>query len=399
MTGSSQKRNLLKLGPAAGVIAIAMCAPPALPEAEAAKISTTYGFVVTSMYHDVVPYDKARCPQGLNQGQQELYLRSTNISEAERKRLSHPDNFRELIWGKPSFNTDGKPMCLDPTGTPLPGMSPPMKVVQGSPSALGLNLDGTNGKGSRGAPVCAHEKFHGLNGERGVDNQFYRVVGCTEGFQQGAGLEQGGYRAAIRNGSWALLINLEHVDNFQNDDDVTVQVYASRDQAPFPNAGKPIPYKSLSVIDGPRYHSTMHGRIRNGVLTTDPTDLRILQAPLTPPGQKSDGHTGLELLIRGARLQLKVSREGATGVLAGYNDLDTYDRNFIQRAGSATNASGTAITLKYSCPSFRTALAQYADGYPDPATKRCTAISIAFSIEATPAFIITDQAPAQTSTN
>jgi hypothetical protein len=40
------------------------------------------------------------------------------------------------------------------------------------------------------------------------------------------------------------------------------------------------------------------------------------------------------------------------------------------------------------CPTFSQAVHRYADGYPDPATGKCTAISTAFDIEAVPAFII-----------
>ena len=73
----------------------------------------------------------------------------------------------------------------------------------------------------------------------------------------------------------------------------------------------------------------------------------------------------------------------ASGLLAGYYDVGTfYDGHVRQMGISAPEEYGLR------CAGVYNALNRLADGYPDPKTGRCTAISSAFRIDAIHAFVI-----------
>lgn len=345
----------------------------------------TLGFVVTAITIDMEDGNPDACPTGMNRSQSEDYL--STIDQAKRTELLHPDNLREYIYGKPSMNDRGNPICLDPSGPLAPSRRLAMLTVQGSGQSYGIDLDGRVARMDRSpAPnTCRHADFIAHNGKPGVDNQFYRVVGCTEGFRKGGIFAQQTFGTEIRNGTWAVLFELSGVDSIQNDDDVTVSIFSSQDPAPFAGGTTPLPYRSLSASSDPRFRATAKGRITNGVLTTSPTDVRFLITQAHP----SPDYPQREVYLRGARLDLKLTADGnAEGNLAGYHDLKSYEENFIRYKGHVGFATGSAFTMKYSCASLQDALWQNADGYPDPETGRCSAISTAFSVKAIPAFVI-----------
>jgi hypothetical protein len=374
------RRPILLALAAAAAAPVAQAAPPA------AAANRTLGFAVTSIYHDIHE-DPAACPKGMNESQNDLYL--TTVSESERKRLLHPDNAREYVFGKPSLNDAGKPICTDLHGPLGAARRPPMRVVAGSGKAFGINLDGQVSRiGRSAAPnTCAHNDFQGLSGERGVDNQFYRVVGCVAGYRKGGIMPEQTFGTEIRNGSWAILIQITDVDDAKNDPAVKVGMFSSQDPAPFPNGLVAVPYKSMSVSDNRRYHAHTSGKIVDGVLITEPVDFHFLVTPEQSPRKELIG--GREIYLRGARLRLGLEPDGtAKGILAGYHDLRSYEENFIRYKGYTNFATGSAAVMKYSCVSLREALHRYADGYPDPKTGRCGAISTAFNVTAIPAFVI-----------
>ncbi len=97
-----------------------------------------------------------------------------------------------------------------------------------------------------------------------------------------------------------------------------------------------------------------------------------------------------EHYIRGARLRLDLDPDGksAKGLLAGYYDLETF-WDYISRA------EYLQAFAHFSCPALYKAAHALADGYPDPDTGACTALSSAFKIEAVGAFVIHPQTTAQ----
>ena len=344
-----------------------------------AASAKTYGFVATYIYHDVYDKNPKACPSGMNQSLAELFV--ANASPAERTYFSNPDHARELIFGKPALNERGQLACLDPDGPIRPALAPPFKVVQGNGPSFGLNLDGR----------VSSKDFQSLDGKPGVDNEFYRVIGCTDGYRPGGILPEGGFGSEMINGSWTFTFEIDDADNLENDNDVTVYFYSAQDAAPFTSERVPIPNRSLSITNDRRYWARAKGKIVNGVLKTEPTDVRFLVAATKGREDNPDGakQNGRDFLLRGGRLELKLQPDGTTeGALAGYNDLATFEQSFIKLGGSRTGSAGSSFVIHYSCPSLKRALVEYADGYPDPKTGKFTAISAAFHIKAVPAFLI-----------
>lgn len=344
-----------------------------------AASAKTYGFVATYLYHDLNDKDPKTCPTGMNQSLAELFV--ANASPADRAYYSNPDHARELIFGKPSLNDRGKPVCLDPDGPLRAELQPPHKVVQGNGPAFGINLNG------RTSP----KDFQSLDGKPGhVNNEFYRVMGCTSGFRPG-GILQEGLVSEMSNGSWTFAFEIDDADNLENDDDVTVLMFSSQDPVPLTSERVPIPDRSLSITNDRRYWSRAKGKIVNGVLKTEPTDVRFLISATKGRESDPDGakQNGRDVLLRGGRLEINLRPDGtAEGALAGYSDLATFEQSFIKMGGSVNGSTGSSFVEHYSCPSLKRALLDHADGYPDPKTGKFTAISAAFHIKAVPAFII-----------
>ena len=295
-------------------------------------------------------------------------LERASVPAAERKRLLLPESLKELE--QKAFHTpDGRDLCAVPDYP-----RPPMHTAQGKIS-YGLDLDGTKDGGATDT-TCAHQKFQGADGGL-VDNQTYRLIGCLSNYRGPPG--ENGYLESLRNsglkdGGTTILFEIMGVKDAKNDSDVQVGIYnGASPMVVDPSGAKMLPYASLTMPPDKRYQAVAHGRIADGVLTTDPTDVHL---------HYDFGGYQREYHIKGARLRLKLAEDGsAKGLLAGY--LDMADVDMTQGTKQAA-----AEMVKYDCPSLIQAIHRLADGYKDPKTGQCTALSTAFQIEAIPAFVI-----------
>jgi hypothetical protein len=328
------------------------------------------GFVLTSFALASHESDPADCPEGLNKSAKDIYLES--LPAAERDRLSKPEAEKEL-WkllyapggnlgpGKRTHNR-----CADPTDFG----SPPLRTIQGK-VAEGMALDGN-------APnTCAHAQFSSPEGKPGIDNQLWRAMGCIRGWRKGADIEKYAHDN-IRAGEYTILLEITGMTDPRSDDHVEVGIYSSTDQVLVDAAGNVLPDSSLQIHDDPRYRAVARGRVVDGVITTDPVDVRLKY--------RSAGYIDTDFYIRGARMRLEPQPDGSIkGMIGGYYDVETLYDGFIRQAQVVTS-----VLLAYSCPAVYSALNQLADGYPDP-TGKCTAISTAYRFDAIPAFVIHDR--------
>ncbi len=141
------------------------------------------------------------------------------------------------------------------------------------------------------------------------------------------------------------------------------------------------------------YRTSMHGRIKDGVLTTDPADLRFYTEVNSLFNDRP---------LKRARLQVTLSETGVIeGYLAGYTPVESvYDMQFgFRNAKNAAGepgpqqlrlhtANGAARVLGYTCQGAYQSLYQHADADPDPQSGRCTSISTQYQIKAIPAFVV-----------
>jgi len=356
----------MHFGPASGGLLGGVLAASLIVATAAA--AETRGFVVTNFAfasHDGGPAD---CPDGLNPSAKDIYLQS--LPPGERERLSRPESEKELwtLLYAPGGNLGPGKRTHNRCADPADFESPPLRTIQGT-VADGMDL----GDGAQGG--CAHQKFTSPDGRPGIDNQLWRVMGCIRGWRRGADIEK--YTLGnIRTGEYTILIEIAEMTDARNSPDVQVGIYASSDQATIDPAGNVLPDASLQIHEDPRYHTVAHGRIVDGVVTTDPVDLRLKY--------RSAGYVDTDFYIRAARLRLELRPDGtATGMIGGYYDIETLYDGFIRQPQVVTS-----VLLSYSCPAVYSALNQFADGFPDPKTGKCSAISTAFRLDAIPAFVI-----------
>ncbi|MEO6092073.1 MAG: hypothetical protein ABIT04_09720 [Novosphingobium sp.] len=335
----------------------------------------TMGFVVTEFVSPIVPGQDA-CPHGTAPRLRELYLRS--LPEAEQARLRLKENELELTKGWHGYAFDGKGanVCSQPdmfNRSPFPAVE--------SRNGMGLDLDG----GATDADTCAHDNFQSPAGERGIDNQEYRALGCTlewRGADGNGGDTLRGMKQFFVSGEWTQVLLLKGVDSLTRDDDVEV-IYANTPDRPvIDTKDNWLPGTSFTISDtGARHRNVLHGRIVDGVLTTDPADIRLAQTW----GQ------GVPRDIRGARstydyqkgrLRLEFQPDGGLrGYIGGYRDV----YNVI--ISTMLGGEGSALSAGIDCSATLATLKKYADGIRDPKSGKCTAVSSAMRMTAIPAFV------------
>src|SRR3546814_4644949 len=76
-------------------------------------------------------------------------------------------------------------------------------------------------------------------------------------------------------GSWGILITLSGVDDIRNDDDVEVGFFANADPIQLSPLRAPLSYGTYAIDQDPRFRAKAHGRIKDGVLPSDPVDVRF----------------------------------------------------------------------------------------------------------------------------
>jgi hypothetical protein len=332
------------------------------------------GFVVASFGGRIVPGADA-CPNGTVPRLRDAYL--LTLPRAERERLKRPENADEwdAAWQAYATNADGANICTHPDMFERPLMP----TVQ-SRYAWGMDLDG----GDPGPDGCPHENFESPDGQQGIDNQEYRVMGCTpevRGGEQGEG--NSGTGQFHRSGEWTQVILLRGVDSLINDDEVEVIYANTADRAVTSQDGEFLPGASYVIdVTPPRNRNVLRGKITDGVLTTEPADIKLAQT-WGQSRQRDLRGARSQYDYRRGRLRLQFHADGSlTGMLGGYRPV------FDLIAAPAIGGLGSATVAGIDCAQQLATARKFADGLRDPKTGQCTAVSSAAQIRAIPAFVI-----------
>jgi hypothetical protein len=361
-------------------------------DAPAGSDGKRQGFVVShfGMALSGAASETGACPRGMTRGPAEIF--SATPEARRRKGEGDTEYSRRLEVGAFSvIIRNGHNMCTNPEAG---GPDPNFRTVTGRDvPAEGIDLDGQlSHVGGPVAPgTCAHDDFRGMAGERDVDNQFFRLVGCSKAFQPTGNV--GGLDASMYAGEWGILITLSGVDDLTNDADVEVGIYANADPIQLSPSRQPLPYATYTTDQDPRFRATTRGRIVNGVLTTDPVSVRFHYVV---------NGMYLERPLDHARLRMTVSPDGTLdGILAGYTPTEVmYDMSYGFRTGKDANGNlanerlrvGTAVgasrVLDHTCNGAYYALKELADGDRNPQTGRCESISTQYRLSAIPAFVV-----------
>lgn len=315
------------------------------------------GYVVSGLYWAVhqTPDGKAECPEGLNDGPRE-HFKALYPENGETYALLDTQIKREADGYFPSL--DQEPFTFHYSQSKI---------------AKGLNLDGK----------VDDNDFVGTEGEKGVDNQLFRVLGCVRGYRAPDGdayFFDNNSLITDRYNRW--LFELTDVDSLVNDDDVTVTTYRGLDGLLKQADGNGMLPGGTQVVDvkwGARYVQTFKGKIVDGVLTTEPHDATF---PWSTFGIPTDRE------MRDMRMQVKVLPTGGQGLIAGYTVLENWYRQTLRSSSTHHQAYG-----QVSLPSVYRALRQAADGHPDPKTGENTTLSSALEVTLTQVHILHPDRP------
>ena len=344
------------------------------------------GFVVTAFSYVLGPdaEETGACPNGMTKNLAEIYaLKPDGRQQPGEVDADYNQRVHEAT-GAMATLPNGDNVCLHPESAPP---DPYFRTLSHSNMPVeGLDLDGV-GADSGDYPA---DDFTSPDGVRGIDNQFYRLMGCSRSFQSNG--QSNGFDTEMLTGSWGILVTLAGIDDLQNDDQVEVGIYANADPIQLSAAREPLGYATYAMDQDSRFRASTSGRIRDGVLYTDPVDVRFHYVV---------NSMRLERPLRHARLQVNLTGKGGLeGFLAGYSPLDAiYDLQYGYRSGRMGNgeqaplklrlgtANGAAFVLGHTCNGGWQALHKLADGDCDE-TGKCTSISTQYRLQAIPAFVV-----------
>ena len=320
------------------------------------------------------------CPKGTIQIlDYKKVLKTSWRTDAEIEKITLPvsaGGLGERIVS-PAMQHRGFRRDIDTYINPFTAPDAGMQQVTGK-IAEGFDLDNNSRTGGFTSP----------EGQRGIDNAFYRVMGCHLSYRGAA------YKGYLTNrgndkmleGLYTMVIRISGNQDPMNDNDATVEIGYSPDKIVRDARANVAPDYSYRMVKSEQY-TKLKARIVNGVVETEQVgELHVPRIGWFPDQMgDADFHKG--------KLKLKIDADGrnASGFVGGYrNWLDLLSENTFAQTGAEQGIRDheDAVGLYY-------ALKRNADGMPDPKTGRNTGISMAYRIKAVPAHVVDPAAPAQ----
>jgi hypothetical protein len=203
------------------------------------------------------------CPLGTNpELDWRTVLKTSYRTDADIDNIMDPEKqLRARVAGIRGPNKED--VYKEPWVVPDPGMTGVTGKI-----AYGFNLDGN-----------AKSGFTGVDGERGVDNQYYRAAGCWMSWR--APTKESHHAKYVNDGmrdgvfTVAMLISGTGTDP-ANDANVTVAFYLSKDKLVKDANGSIARDYSFRVNPDPRFQSVIKARTVNGALeSTERAELRL----------------------------------------------------------------------------------------------------------------------------
>jgi hypothetical protein len=368
------KRHLLAIVGTALIIAIPICTT-----AQQRSGSTNWTKTYVIEWNEPAMYYGAKtgvidpgtdCPNGTNPEIDWIkVLVDAGYTLEEAKWLRNPANpTRSPVHGQNQMAFRGKGRAnvyVNPTSTPDPGL-----VGVSGTLGEGINLDGDEQTG-----------FTSPTGEKGIDNNFYKTLGCWKTYRGPSRLSSGAlqFNDSMRNGAWTtvIVVSGEGADPM-NDDHVKVGFYTSNDKMVKDGNGNIARDYTFRIVPHAKYEGIFQARtVKGRIISTAPADVVFRD-----PGYARD----LELLR--ARVNLEIKPDGTlTGFVGGYRPWETIYKGWV-------NARGTVIEVLtwVQLPGVYYALRRNADFSPTGPGGEKTHISFALRVDALPAFVMVPDA-------
>ena len=351
------------------------------------------GFVVSHFAYalSLDAEETGACPSGMSRNPGEIFAMTPEGKQREEE--SDQEYVARVRTGGRAVSTasNGQNLCMHPEA----GEQDPhfRTVTVPDVPVYGINLDEEDSRvgGAIRSGSCAHNDLIGMDGARGIDNQFFRVVGCSRSFQPSGTSNE--FDIGMFAGEWGILLTFDGVDDLHNDEHIEVGIFANADPIQLSPGREPLEYATYAVDQDPRFQATTSGQMRDGILTTEPTSVRFYRVV---------NSMRLERPLEEARIQATLSEDGVLeGYLAGYTPIEAlYDFQFGYRNGKdgtgalaplrlrMGSSNGGAQVLGFTCHGVYHGLRQLADAHPDPENGSCTSISTQYRFAAIPAFVV-----------
>lgn len=310
------------------------------------------------------------CPNGTNPEIDWIkVLVEAGYTPEEAKWLRNPANpTRSPVHGQNQMAFRGKDRAnvyVNPTSMADPGL-----VGVSGTIGEGIDLDGDTKTG-----------FTSPSGEPGIDNIFYKTLGCWKTYRGPPRLSSGAlqFNDSMRNGGWTTVVVVAgRGDDPLNDKRVTVGFYASDDKMVKDGNGGIARDYTFRIKPHARYEAIFPARTVNGrILSTAASDVM-----LRDPSYTRD----LELLR--ARIDLRMKEDGTlSGYVGGYRPWEAVYKGWVNARGPVIE-SLTWVQL----PAVYYALRRNADFSPKGAKGDKTHISFALRVDALPAYVATPDA-------
>lgn len=314
------------------------------------------------------------CPAGSNPEPNWIkVLTDAGYTQQEAAWLRDPSHpFRIPNHGQNQMAFRGRDRAniyVNPELTPDPGL-----VGVSGRIGEGLDLDGNTSNG-----------FTSPTGRTGIDNQFYRTLGCWMTYrgpprQSATALSR---NDEMRGGGWTIVVVVagQGADPM-NDEHVRVGFYNSRDAMVKDGAGMIARDYTFRIQPDAKFEGIFEARTVNGqIVSTQPAEEMWIRDP---------SYTR-ELQLLKARVELTMKPDGSlSGLLAGYRPWFPIYRGWVEARGSVIEQL-TWVQL----PGVYYALKRNADYSPTGPGGERTHISFALRVDAVPAFVATPDASHQ----
>ena len=310
------------------------------------------------------------CPQGTNPELDWVeVLVKAGYTREEAEWLRNPANpTRSPVHGQQqmAFRGEGRAnVYVNPESYPDPGLVGVTGTI-----GEGINLDGNEDTG-----------FVSPDGEAGIDNTFYKTLGCWKTYRGPERLSSGAlqFNDGMRNGSWTMVIVASGAgDDPMNDEDVMVGFYMSQDNMVKGGDGNVAADYTFRIEPHKKYEGIFPARTIDGEIVST----EAVTATLRDPGYTRD----LELLD--AQIKLKINEDGSLrGYVGGYRPWRPVYDGWVYARGPVIE-SLTWVEL----PAVYYALKREADYSPQGPGGERTHISYALRVEALPAYVVTPDA-------
>lgn len=328
----------------------------------APKSGETRTFVI-SWFAVVADANPAQCVKMNPKPTQDEYYALMSPARAAEQRAALAKQGGANTMVLPYRGPDEMNVTLLPGIVADPGFYAPKADV-----VRGFNLDGDVKTGGYVSP----------EGEKGIDNALFSVIGCVAGWRKDGFLPMIGNEQR-RAGGLSILVEVSGIDDPRNDDDVTVTILYSADPIRRDGTSKIVlPDFTYRVNGNPEFSqdfARFRGKLVDGVIVTQPLDkIYMHEGPAST------------WFMQKARMRIDLKPDGTmTGLLGGYRDWREYVGMAFFMSSDYEN------TIGFKTPGMYNAVRRAADGIKDPYTGKFTGISAAYEMVGVPAFIPPEQ--------